>query len=208
MRLRTAVELEGDARQLPKDHDPVHELTTLTELAGGILRLPGATGLFFPGGETLRSREQVEAVLRRKTGLGSPPIDLWLNTRGISLGQEGDARWMLVDVVGMRQVRLPDQEALFAEGHEDPEAAAAFLRNACLRLIAGKGIPEGSTSDDVRGRRWKVSAATGVLAPNRPVLRWLPEESTRPSEAFLAKLPQPPPIVPAPAASPPRGEDA
>jgi hypothetical protein len=203
VRLRTVIDLEGDGRELPKGHDPIHELTTLTELGAAILRLPGATGLFFPGGEALRSREQVDALLRRKTGLGPPPIELWLNTRGIGLGQEGDASWVLVDVVGMRQVRVPDQEAIFAEGREDPEAVAELIRSACLRLIAGQGIPEGSTADDGRGRRWKVSAATGILAPNRPVLRWLPEAGPTPSEAFLAKLPKPPPIALAPEASAP-----
>src|SRR5690349_19454176 len=40
VRLRAIVRLpEGDHR-LPKDHDPLHELTTLTELAGALLRIP------------------------------------------------------------------------------------------------------------------------------------------------------------------------
>jgi hypothetical protein len=89
----------------------------------------------------------------------------------------------------MRQLRLPDQEAIYAEGQEQADAVAALLTNACLHLVSGKGIPEGSTSDDGRGRRWNASAATGVLAPaKRDVVRWLPEQSARPSEAFLAKL--------------------
>lgn len=189
VRLRTVAELPDDGpRQLPKDHDPVHELTTVTEMAGALLRLPGATALFMPGGETLRSREQVEATLRRKTGVGPPPIELWLNLRAAGLGQEGEVRWVLVDVVGMGQLRFPDQEAIFAEGQEQSDAVAALLRNVCLHLVAGKAIPESSTADDGRGRRWKASAAKSVLAPNRPVLRWLPEESARLTEATLEKL--------------------
>ena len=192
MRLRTVVELPSDAPALPRDHDPLYELNTITELAGALLGLRAATALFMPGGEALRSREQVEAVLRRKTGFGPPPIDLWANARAVGLGREGDAQWLLVDVVGMRQLRLPDQEALFTEGEEDSDAVAALLRNACLHLVAGKAIPEGSTSDDALGRRWKASPALGLLAPaNRPVLRWLRDGSAPPSDALLARLRSP-----------------
>jgi hypothetical protein len=190
VRLRTVLKLPADGpRELPKDHDPVHELTTLTEIAGALLKLRGASAFFLPGGESLRSREHVAAMLQRKTGLGPPPIELWLNLRAVGLGQEGDTRWVVVDVVGMRQLRLPDQEAIFAEGQEQPEALPALLRNTSLHLLAGKPIPDGSTADDARGRRWRASAAaSGALPPDRPVLRWLPEETARPSEAMLSKL--------------------
>jgi hypothetical protein len=191
VRLRTVVKLssaEGKG-DLPKGHDPIHELTTLTELAGTLLRLPGATAFFLPGGEALRGREHVADVLKQKTGVGPPPLELWSNVRMVGLGQEGGTRWMLVDVVGMRQLRLVDQEALFADGQEDPDAVMALLRNACLHLVAGRPLPEGSTSEDARRRRWKASSATGLLAPpNRAVLRWTPEESASPSQAFLATL--------------------
>lgn len=191
VRLRTVVRLSSEEgkRELPKGHDPVHELTTLTELAGTLLGLPGATAFFLPGGEALRSRQHVADVLKQKTGLGLPPLDVWCNVRVVGLGQEGDARWVLVDVVGMRQLRLMDQEALFADGREDPDAAVALLRSACLHLVAGRALPEGSTSQDARRRRWKASGATGLLAPpNRAVLRWVPEESASPGQEFLEKL--------------------
>ncbi|HEX7622751.1 MAG TPA: DUF4261 domain-containing protein [Anaeromyxobacteraceae bacterium] len=188
VRLRTVVELPQDARQLPKSHDPVYELTTLTEMAGALLRLRGATALFLPGGEALRSLEQVEGVLRLKTGVGPPPVDLWVNLRALSLGQVGDARWMLLDTVGMAQLRLPDHEALFVEAQEEADAVAALLRNVCLHLVAGRGIADGSTADDGRGRRWRASAATGALLPHRTVLRWLPEESPKPNAAMQERL--------------------
>lgn len=190
VRMRTVIDMPPEGpRELPKGHDPLHELATLTEMAASILRLDAATAFFLPGGETLRSREQVEAVLRRKTGLGPPPLDLWTNLRAFGLGQEGDAKWVVVDVVGMRQLRLPDIEALFADGQEDPDAVTQLLTNASLHMLAGKPIPDGSTSNDGRGRRWKASATTGVLAPvDRPVLRWIPEQSAKPPEALLSHL--------------------
>lgn len=189
VRMRTVVSLPADAaRELPAGHDPLHELTTLTELAGDVLRLQGALGLFMPGGEALRSPAQVEAVLRRKAGLGPPPIELWLNLRAAGIGQEGSRRWLLVDVVGMGQLRLPDGEALFAEGEEAPEAVAPLLHDACLHLLAGRGIAPGSTCDDASARRWEATSAQSVLAPRRAVTRWLACGSARPSDALLAKL--------------------
>ena len=189
VRLRTVVDLPADANaSLPRDHDPVHELTAVTEMAGAILALRGATALFLPAGEALRSRDQVDEVMRRKTGVGAPPVELWVSLRALALGQIGDTRWTVVDTVGMGQLRVPDQEALFAEGQEQVEAVGSLLRNAGLHLVGGKSIPDGSTADDGQGRRWKAGGATSVLAPARPILRWLPEQSAGPNEAMLARL--------------------
>jgi hypothetical protein len=168
--------------------DPTYELMSMTELAQALLRLPGALALFVPAGEALRSKAQTDAALERKIGEGGPPFDLWTNVRAVALAREGDLHWLALDVIGMTQLRLPDQEALFAEGQEEPEAVEALLRNACLHLTSGGPIAPGSTADDARGRRWKASAARGIVAPARPVVRWLPEESARPTEATLAKL--------------------
>lgn len=187
VRMRKVVPLKDESGSLPKDHDPVHELATLTEMAAPLLRLPGASALFFPGGEALRSREQVEEVLQRKVGVGPPSLDLWVNLRALGLGEEGATKWALVDTIGMRQLRLPDHEAIFADGQEEPDAVAQMLTNACLHTAAGKGIAPGSTMDDARGRRWKASQATGLLSPERPVIRWNPEAGPAPSEAFLAR---------------------
>ena len=189
VRMRTLVNLPDEGpRQLPKGHDPVHELTTLAEMAGALLRLRGATALFMPGGEAQRSPEQVAIMLGRKTGAAPPPIELWLNLRASGLGEEGRRRWKLVDVVGMGQMRYPDSEAVFVSGQERAEVVAPLLRNACLHLISGKPIPEGATADDALGRRWKASFAQSLLPPGRPVLRWLPEGSAQLDEATLAKL--------------------
>jgi hypothetical protein len=188
VRLRTVVTLPTDAPALPADHDPVHELTTLTELAAALLRLRGALALFLPGGEALRSREQVEAAVRRKIGSGSPPIELWSNLRALALGPIGDERWMLVDTVGMGQLRLPDGEAVFVDGQEQVEAIARLLRNASLHLLSGRPVAEGSTAQDGSGRRWVATHATGALSPARAVVRWLPRQSTAPGAAVLARL--------------------
>jgi hypothetical protein len=188
IRLRTVVGL-SEGGTLPRGHDPLHELTTLTELGGDLLRISGAGAFFLPGGEALRSPAQVEAVRRIKAGLGGPPLELWTNTRAMGLGQHGGRPWVLLDVVGMAQLRLPDQEAVFVEGAEEPDAVAPLLHNACLHVVNGKGIGDGSTADDGRRRRWRArSAANGLLAPGRPVVRWTAEESPAPEPEVMAEL--------------------
>jgi hypothetical protein len=168
--------------------DPAYDLLTLTELARALLRLPGALAFFVPGGEALRSAQQVEAALERKAGAAAPPFDLWINVRAVALASDAEARWLALDTVGMNQLALADQEAVFAEGKEEPRAVEALLLNACRHLALARPLPAGAVADDGAGRRWKASAVKGLLAPTRAVLRWLPEESTRPSAATLARL--------------------
>jgi len=185
VRLRTAVVGEGLGKERPGG--PAYDLLALTELARPFLRLEGALSFFVPAGEALRSRKQVEAALGRKAGTGPAPIELWSSIRAIALPPEGGLRWLLLDVIGMSQLGVRDQEAIFAHGQEEPEAVEAMLRNVCLHQLSAAVAP-GATSDDARGRRWRSSAATGIVAPARPVLRWLPEESACPPEAMLASF--------------------
>ncbi|HEY6910374.1 MAG TPA: DUF4261 domain-containing protein [Myxococcales bacterium] len=165
---------------------PTYDLMTLTEVATPLMRLEGALAFFVPAGEALRDRKQLEEVAKRKVG-GPAPVDLWTSVRAIALPPEGGKTWLLLDVVGMNQLGLPDQEAIFAEGEEQPEAVEAMLRNACVHLLSAPIAP-GSTSDDAKGRRWRAREAVGIVAPPRPVLRWLPEESAHLPEATLARL--------------------
>jgi hypothetical protein len=188
LRLRTMIDLADDAkREPPASYDPLHDLTSLTEVAGALLALRAACAVFFPGGEALRSPAHVKEVLGQKLGLGPPPLELWVNLRAVPLGKDGGVHWMLSDTVGMAQLRTLDQEAIYAEGQEDPAAVAGMLSNGCLHLAAGKPLPAGSTTDDARGRRWKATHHGSLVTPPRQVVRWLPESSARPSEALLAK---------------------
>jgi hypothetical protein len=189
VRLRTGYgRPEGAPREFYGGQDPIYELAILTELARSLLHARGALGFFVPAGEALRSREQVDAAIGRKAGQGLPPYELWSNVRALALLQEAGSRWLLLDIVGMGQLGLPDQEAVFAEGQEQPGAVEALLRNACLHVLSGHPIAPGSTSDDGAGRRWTSSLAEGIAAPRRAVVRWLPEQSPKPAEETLAKL--------------------
>jgi len=189
LRLRTGY---GRPQGAPADYhggqDPVYELALLTEISRSLVVMKGALAFFAPAGEALRSREQVEAAMGRKAGRSGPPVEMWSNVRALALVQEEGERWLLLDLIGMGQLGLPDQEAIFAEGKEQPDAVHALLRNASMHVLAGRPIPPGSTSDDGAGRRWTASIASGVVAPRRDVVRWLPEGSPRPSGELLEKL--------------------
>jgi len=189
VRLRTGY---GRPQGAPDDYhggqDPIYELALLTEISRSLVVMKGALGFFAPAGEALRSREQVEAAMGRKAGHSGPPVEMWSNIRALALVQEEGERWLLLDLVGMAQMGLPDQEAIFAEGKEQPDAVQALLRNASMLMLAGRPIPPGSTSDDAAGRRWTSSIGSGVVAPRRDVVRWVPEGSPRPSDSLLQKL--------------------
>jgi hypothetical protein len=182
----------GRPQGAPADYqgsqDPVYELALLTEISRSLVGMKGALGFFVPAGEALRSREQIEAAMARKAGRGPPPVDMWSNIRAVALLAEEGERWLLVDMVGMGQLGLPDHEAIFADGKEEPGAVQGLLRNACMHVLSGRPVPPGSTSDDGAGRRWTASFAHGIVAPRREVVRWLPSQSPRPSEGLLQKL--------------------
>lgn len=169
----------------PRAPDPLYELTSLTELAATVLRAKGARALFFPAGEALRSPAHVYEAMGRKIGVAPPPVDLWTNLRAVALGEGGGARWLALDTVGMGQLGLPDQEAIFAEGREEPRAVEALLGRACLGLVTTRSVDEFMA--DPGGRRWRAARATAAVTPSRPAVRWTPLEGA-PPQALLEAL--------------------
>src|SRR3954469_23334509 len=129
VRIRTALPGNGPPRK--GRGGPAYDLMTLTELATPLVRLEGALAFFVPAGEALRERKHLDEVARRKVGSGPPPVELWSSVRAIALPPEDGKSWLLLDVVGMNQLGLPDLEAIFAEGEEQPEPVDAMLRNVC-----------------------------------------------------------------------------
>jgi hypothetical protein len=150
------------------------ELVFVTEIAEGILTLPGALCYFNPNGECLHPAESVSGLLARHKGPGPAAQELWSNVRIYDVTE--DPSWCLMDTVGMWQLDVPDHEACFAKSRYDPSEVSLFLRNAadyvCQR---GPVIRDGGTMDGPGGIR---------LAGRR--LRQRPRGSAPPGPALAA----------------------
>jgi hypothetical protein len=175
VRMRTFVDVPQEGpRELPKGHDPVHELTTLIEMAGAILRLDAATALFLPAGETLRSREQVgrrrrrPESSRRSTGRccgGSPsrarsrPRRCWRASSGGDLAPGADH---------LRRARPPASRSACPQARSVPRLTTRSRRRrrsagpACRRTPSprARGAPRGSSPGP-------TAAASRAARPSR-----------------------------------------
>jgi hypothetical protein len=174
LRLRTSYVFGAgpDAKILPPNYDPRHELDFLVELAQCILKHPAALCYFNPSGEVVASAKRVEdsIVFHRKHNL--PPFDLWSNVRLFNL----TADWLMMDTVGCWQLDIPDHEAAFPKEKFTPDDVSSFLRNAALYVLnKGREIKDNDTMDGPRNTRWQaVRFADPISDPPRQVFCWIP----------------------------------
>jgi hypothetical protein len=171
---------DEDAPKLPPNYTPLTELIMVTDVARALLGLEGALAYWNPNGEALRSPQTAARVLARFAQGGPPPLDLWTNQRQFRLGASSD--WMLVDTVGMRQLAIPDHEALFQEGRYGFGQVSNLLLNVAQYTLArGAAISPGDVIPGPAQMRWQAHAAEEAqVDPPRPVLRWLPMDGTTP----------------------------
>lgn len=157
---------------MPGDCDPVHELSFVTDLARAVLDHPAAICAFNPGGELLLTAAELDARLETDRRIDVPALDAWTNVR---LFRHEDG-WTVMDTVGNGQLDLPDLEAAFPSGRFEPAAVEGFLRNASLHLLRnGPVVKDGDTMDGPGDLRWQAwSHDEALVAPPRPVTRWIP----------------------------------
>jgi hypothetical protein len=174
------------APPLPPNYSALTELIMVTDVARALLGLEGALAYWNPNGEALRSPQTVARVLQRFAEGGPPPLDLWTNQRQFRLA--GDADWLLVDTVGMRQLDIPDHEALFQEGRYSFQQVSNLLLNVAQYTLArGAPIAAGDVVPGPAQTRWQAQAADEPhVDPPRPLLRWLPQDGTAPPEELTA----------------------
>jgi hypothetical protein len=161
---------------LPPQYEPLPELTLMTQLAQALLRLPEALCYFNPSGETLHTAATLGETLAFHEAHGLPPLDVWSNVR---LFNAGDG-WKVMDTVGMDQLDVVNQEAVFTERY-DPTEVANLLRKICFYLMQkGPVIRPKDTMDGPGGVRWQAFPfEKQVVEPPRPVLRWFPLDGTQ-----------------------------
>lgn len=168
---------EGD-RPVPDDYDPAKELRWMVDIAANLLEeLPGALCYFNPNGEVLATHAEMEQALAHADENGQPPLELYANVRFIEISDlEG---FGLVDLVGMWQLDVPDQEALFKKDRYDPREVAMFLRHASFVQMKGHAFGEGEQAGGPARRAWRALPERMAFVPApRPVVRWIALDGT------------------------------
>ena len=185
IRLRSSysVGVGDDDPVLPEEYDAVFELASVTEMADNIIGMPNILCYFNPNGETLYSPEEFAETLEYNEENQMPSLDLWTNVRIYDLSEHA-AGWSLQDTVGLAQLDIPDQEAVFMKKRYDPEEVAQFLRSVSMYILEnGMVIADGDTIDGVGGIPWQGFLHNeGLASPPRETLRWFPvDKSIRPT---------------------------
>jgi len=172
-----------DARVIPEDCDPAHELRFVTGVARTLLDHEAALAYFNPNGEVLADRAHLDAVLEGSAALQTLPINVWCNVRFFNAADG----WFMMDTVGMAQLDQRDSEACFPGGRYEPGEVSHFLLNVGLYLAEhGDVIADGDTMDGPGGVPWRATRVDECRAePPRAVLRWLPLDGTRPPRALV-----------------------
>lgn len=167
-----------DARVVPEDCDPAHELRFVTDVARTLLEHEAAIAYFNPNGEVLADRPHLDAVLAGSAALQALPINVWCNVRFFNVGDG----WFMMDTVGMAQLDRQDSEARFLGDRYQPDDVSHFLLNVGLYLAEnGDVIADGDTMDGPGGVRWRATRVDeSSVGPPRSVLRWSPHDGSHP----------------------------
>lgn len=185
IRFRCSYSMGADpnAPVAPKDYNAVAELTALMKMVEMCAAMPNILCYFNPNGETLYSPGEFSDTLQFNERSGLPSLDLWTNIRLYNLDDQARG-WFVQDTVGLEQLDVPDQEAVFVRNRYDPQEIAQFLRNVSMYLVSNNvTINNGDTIDGPGGISWQGYHHDQALAsPPRPVIRWFPVDRTpRPS---------------------------
>jgi len=172
LRLSYTFGADGDARVMPADCDPEHELLFLTKMASALLESESALCYFNPNGEVLLPKAALDAALKHHAAEDVLPINLWSNVRMFKL----DEQWLLMDSVGNGQLDTLDHEAAFPKEAFSPNEVAGFIRNMTLYVLEkGDVIKDGDTAEGPGDVNWQAKRfEKGISDPPRQVLRWLP----------------------------------
>lgn len=174
IRVRSSYALgaKDDAPIMPSEYAALPEVEFMTRIVDALLELPEALCYFNPNGEVLRDREGLRSMLEFDRQHNLPAIDVWTNVRMFRL----HSNWLMMDIVGCRQLDIPDAEAVFRDDVYQCADVANFLQNVGLYLLRqGQIIRDSDTMDGPGGIQWQCRhRENSVCDPPREVLRWNP----------------------------------
>jgi hypothetical protein len=177
---------EQNAPIMPSDYAPLPELRRVTEISQALLSLPGSLCYFNPNGEALHDRTSMGESLTYHNSQNLPPLDVWSNVRIFKL-EGGRTAWTMMDTVGLGQLDVDDHEACFESGRYIPDQIVNFLRNASDYVMKhGPVIRDGDTMNGPGKQNWQARRMNrGLVDPPRHVLRWFPQDRSKPPAALL-----------------------
>jgi hypothetical protein len=175
VRLTYALDLPDGAPLFPGGRDPVAELRAVLEVAGAVLRLPGALAFYNPNAEVLVTPPAFERAMAASGR--ALPWPLVVAVRELPLEQPAGR---LLDTLGLgaqfdrARFALLDHEILLGDG-VDPEKARRMLQGLSATAIQrGQDWQEGDEVEGPGGSWVARRQEEALVVPPRPVWRWLP----------------------------------
>lgn len=167
--------LAANAPVVPKDCDPLAELTFLTRLVIAVGSVPGAICYFNPNGEVLRDFAGLKSVVDACFQQKKQPILLWSNVRLFRLSPQ----FGFMDTVGNEQLNVSDVEVAYPTADYRPADIDYYMRNVTHYLLdTGRELTSGESIDGPgeQGLSWIIKVpGEPLVSPPRRVLRLFPK---------------------------------
>ncbi|MFC5002186.1 DUF4261 domain-containing protein [Dactylosporangium cerinum] len=140
---------------------PANRIRAFTSAVRGLAEVPAPAGIWWPA----------SGVATPPGALAVRPLAGLVNVRLFNVA--GSPGLLLMDTLGLGPLGLPDLECVFSGLPE--EHMAAYLTALAEDLVGGRTIRSGSVVQGLpRDGRWRVTAATASVGPERPVLSITP----------------------------------
>jgi len=177
VRLSYALGAGKDAAIIPKERDPLRELTFLNRLTFALLGVAGVFAYFNPNGEVLLDRASFTCVFEGCAKGKFIPVQLWANCRSFVL----NGRLGLMDLVGSGQFDRRDVEAFFPIAQYRGQPIGDYLSNVTIYLIGlQRELRTGESIDgpNETNLTWTIESLDESLAsPPQRVVRLYPKAS-------------------------------
>ncbi|GAA3212642.1 DUF4261 domain-containing protein [Dactylosporangium siamense] len=140
---------------------PANRVRAFTAAVRGLAEVPAPAAIWWPA----------SGVATPPAALAVRPLAGLVNVRLFNVA--GSPGRLLMDTLGLGPLGLPDLECVFSGLPE--EHLAAYLTALAEDLVGGRTIRSGSVVQGLlRDGRWRVTAATASVDPERPVLSITP----------------------------------
>jgi hypothetical protein len=139
---------------------PANRVRAFIAAVRGLVAGPAPAGIWWPA----------SGVATPPEALAVRPLSGLVNVRLYNVA--GSPGRLLMDTLGLAPLDLPDLECIFTGLPE--EHVAAYLTALAEDLVAGRTIRGGTVIPGLMGERWRVTAGSASVDPDRPVLSVTP----------------------------------